>query len=76
MWVGQKGAAVHLMEMQLAQDEASQKTVGSNLGAGKVFHHGIFVKNYSLSSCVHSLNIVMCEMTICNELLCICERYT
>ena len=38
MWVEQKVAAVPQMETQLAQDEASRKTVGSNLGAGKVFH--------------------------------------
>ena len=35
--VGQKVAAIHQMEMHLAQDKLSQKAVGLNLGASKVF---------------------------------------
>ena len=50
-WVGQNVVAVHQMETQMAQDEASRTAVGSYLCAGKVIHYGIFDKNYSLSSC-------------------------
>ena len=47
------------METQLAQAKASRKAVGSNIGAGKFFHHGIFVKKL--------LTVILCLLFAFNH---------
>ena len=55
--------------------KASQKAMGFKLVLAMFFHHGTFVQNYfSLSYCVHSLHIFKCDVSICNDLLCVSER--
>ena len=65
-----------VMKVMLEQDDASQKVVGSNPGAGKDFSRGISV-NVNLNILLKNLYISMREITrylIC--LVYICGRYT